>query len=83
MNGRNILIVTTMVLVLAVVSGVASSAQDKYTLKLPEGVAFSDFRGYEDWQLISTSRTDARHCRIRRRLRRFNPEKPCPEERST
>jgi len=53
-------IVASVVLVLAVVSGVAISAQDKYTLKLPDGVAFADFRGYEDWQLISTSRTDDR-----------------------
>ena len=45
---------------LAVVSGVAISAQDKYTVQLPGGVAFSDFRGYEDWQLISTSKTDDR-----------------------
>src|SRR3974377_2241887 len=60
MNGRSVLIVAAIVLVLAVVSGVAASAQDKYTLKLPDGVAFSDFKGYEDWQLISTSKTDDR-----------------------
>jgi hypothetical protein len=54
------LIVATMILVLAIVSGVATSAQDKYTLKLPDGVAFSDFRGYEDWRLISSSKTDDR-----------------------
>jgi hypothetical protein len=34
----------------AVLSGVAISAQDKYTVKLPNGLAFSDWRGYEDWQ---------------------------------
>ena len=59
-NGKSGLIVAAMVLVLAVASGVVMSAQDKYTLKLPGGVAFSDFRGYEDWQLISTSKTDDR-----------------------
>jgi hypothetical protein len=42
------------------VSGVALSGQDKYTLKLPDGLAFSDFKGYGDWQLISTSKTDDR-----------------------
>jgi mono/diheme cytochrome c family protein len=31
------------------------SAQDKYTLKIPNGVAFSEFRGYEDWQTVSIS----------------------------
>jgi hypothetical protein len=59
-SGKSFLIVATMVLVLAVVSGVAISAQDKYTSKLPDGVAFSDWKGYEDWQLISTSKTDDR-----------------------
>lgn len=60
MNGKSMLIVATVALVLAIVSGVAISAQDKYTLKLPDGVAFSDWKGYEDWQLISTSKTDDR-----------------------
>jgi hypothetical protein len=60
MNGKSMLIVTAMMLLLAVVSAVATSAQDKYTLKLPDGIAFSDFRGYEDWQLISSSKTDDR-----------------------
>jgi Cytochrome P460 len=52
--------VGALVLSLAVVGGVAGSVQDKYTLKLPNGLPFSDFRGYEDWQLISSSKTDDR-----------------------
>jgi len=60
MDRKSVLIVAAMVLLFAVVSGVAISAQDKYTVKLPDGVAFSDFKGYEDWQLISTSKTDDR-----------------------
>jgi Cytochrome P460 len=60
MNGKSMLIVAAMVLALAVVSAVAISAQDKYALKLPDGVAFSDFRGYGDWQVISTAKTDDR-----------------------
>jgi mono/diheme cytochrome c family protein len=31
------------------------SAQDKYTLKIPNGLAFSEFRGYENWPVISLS----------------------------
>jgi mono/diheme cytochrome c family protein len=31
------------------------SAQDKYTLKVPNGLAFSEFRGYENWPVISLS----------------------------
>src|SRR5256714_4882045 len=33
----------------------ALSAQDKYTLKVPGGLAFSEFRGYEAWQVVSVS----------------------------
>jgi hypothetical protein len=44
--------------VLAALGGAAICAQDKYTLKSPDGVAFSDFRGYEDWAVVSSARTD-------------------------
>ena len=36
-------------------AGVAISAQDKYTLQVPNGLAFSEFRGYEDWPVIAIS----------------------------
>jgi hypothetical protein len=32
--------------------------KDKYSLKSPSGIAFSDFRGYEDWAVVSSARTD-------------------------
>jgi len=38
--------------------GTAMSAQDKYSLKTSSGVAFSDFRGYEGWEVVSSARTD-------------------------
>jgi len=37
------------------VSLAALAAQDKYTLKVPNGLAFSEFRGYESWQVVSIS----------------------------
>jgi hypothetical protein len=44
---------------LAVLIGTgAISAQDKYALTSPGGIAFGDFRGYEDWATISTAKTD-------------------------
>jgi hypothetical protein len=43
---------------LAVLGGKAFSAQDKYTLRVPDGLAFSDFRGYEDWQVVAVSQTE-------------------------
>jgi hypothetical protein len=60
MKRKSMLVLGATALVLAVVSGMAGSAQDKYTLKLPGGLPFSDFKGYEDWQLISSAKTDDR-----------------------
>ena len=57
MTRKWMLIVATMVLAVAVVGSAAMSAQDKYTLKLPGEIVFSDFRGYGDWQLISVAKT--------------------------
>jgi len=36
-------------------AGAAISAQDRYTVKVPNGLAFSEFRGYEGWQTIAVS----------------------------
>jgi hypothetical protein len=50
--------VAAAVAVLAVLVATAIYAQDKYSLKSPSGIAFSDFRGYEDWAVVSSARTD-------------------------
>jgi hypothetical protein len=48
--------------VLAVLGFTALFAQgqnkDKYSLISPGGIAFADFRGYEDWADVSSARTD-------------------------
>ena len=31
------------------------SAQDKYTLKVPGGLTFAEFKGYENWEVVSIS----------------------------
>src|SRR3984893_10765046 len=49
------LMVIIAVVLVVLVGGRAISAQDKYTLKVPNGLAFSEFRGYEGWQTISIS----------------------------
>jgi hypothetical protein len=41
--------------VVAVLGGRAISAQDKYTLQVPGGLAFSEFKGYEGWSVIAIS----------------------------
>jgi hypothetical protein len=45
------LIVAASVLVVSV----ALTAQDRFTLKVPNGIAFSEFKGYEAWQVIAPS----------------------------
>jgi hypothetical protein len=48
----------TIVVVTALVSALGNStmsAQEKYTVKVPGGLAFSEFRGYESWPVVSVS----------------------------
>ena len=57
-------IIAGAVAVLAVLGTVALYAQgqdkDKYSLVSPGGIAFSDFKGYEDWAVVSSAKTDER-----------------------
>ena len=39
----------------AVLVAVAFAAQDRYSLQVPGGLAFAEFRGYESWQTIAVS----------------------------
>jgi Cytochrome P460 len=39
----------------ALATAAAIAAQDRYTLKVPNGLAFCEFRGYDSWQTISIS----------------------------
>ena len=40
---------------LLALAAIALAAQDKYTVKVLGGLAFSEFRGYESWQVVSIS----------------------------
>jgi hypothetical protein len=55
MKDRRTLTIPIITGVLALVGGWAISAQDKYALKVPGGLSFSEFKGYEAWQVISVS----------------------------
>jgi hypothetical protein len=44
--------------ILSILAALALAAEDKYTVKVPGGLAFSEFRGYEAWQAISISRNE-------------------------
>jgi hypothetical protein len=62
--------VATAIAVLAILGAAALFAQgqdkdakndknnDKYSLLSPSGIAFADFRGYEDWSVVSSARTE-------------------------
>jgi hypothetical protein len=55
MKRRKVLTIPILAGALAFATGLAISAQDKYTLKIPNGLAFSEFKGYEAWQVVSIS----------------------------
>lgn len=46
-----------VVALLLFVSDGALSAQDKYTVRVPGGLAFSEFRGFEDWTTVAVSQS--------------------------
>jgi cytochrome P460 len=41
----------------AILGGVAPAAQNRSTLDVPNGLSFSEFKGYEDWQYVAVSQT--------------------------
>ena len=57
MNRKSMLTIGLSAVWLTVL-GLTISAQDKYTVKVPGGLAFSEFKGYEAWQTISISRNE-------------------------
>jgi hypothetical protein len=59
MKAKTIRVTLFVGVFLSVLVALALAAQDRYTLKVPNGLAFSDFRGYEDWQVVAPSQTDA------------------------
>ena len=62
MNRKSMLTIGIAAVWLAFLAGLVISAQDsgqnKYTVKVPGGLAFSEFKGYEAWQTISISRNE-------------------------
>jgi hypothetical protein len=55
LQGKNIAAVAIVAVVLAVLGRIALAAQDRYTLQVPDGLAFSEFKGYENWSVIAIS----------------------------
>jgi hypothetical protein len=55
MKSKRIGVIVVVGVFLSVLAALAMAAQDKYALKVPNGLSFSEFRGYEAWQLVSIS----------------------------
>src|SRR5208282_5227963 len=55
MSSKSIKTAVAAVVLPSLLAGIALAAQDRYTVQVPGGLAFSEFRGYEDWQVIAVS----------------------------
>ncbi len=55
---KNIPVIVGAAIALALLGGVALAAQNRSTLKVPSGLAFSEFKGYENWQYVAVSQTE-------------------------
>jgi hypothetical protein len=59
MKIRAIVLTVTAAAALAALGGIALAAQDRYTLSVPNGLAWAEFKGYEDWQDVAVSATES------------------------
>jgi hypothetical protein len=48
MTFKNVRAIVYTVAGLGILAGIALAAQDKYALQVPNGLAFSEFKGYKD-----------------------------------
>jgi hypothetical protein len=58
MKRNSIVVIVFVGVFLCVLAGLAMAAQDKYTLKVPGGLSFSEFRGSRPGRLSPSVRTD-------------------------
>jgi hypothetical protein len=55
MRRKSIRVTVLVGLVVSVATALAFAAHHKYTAKVPGGLAFSEFRGYESWESVAMS----------------------------
>ncbi|WP_129642594.1 cytochrome P460 family protein [Peristeroidobacter agariperforans] len=55
MKRNNRLMAAGVAIGLVALTTAALASQDRYSLKVPGGLSFSEFKGYEKWQVISLS----------------------------
>ena len=61
MKRNRIQLMVVVGLFLSAVATLVLAEQDKYTLQVPNGLAFAEFKGYEDWQAVAPTQTDAQN----------------------
>jgi len=60
MQTKTIAIAPIAAALLALLGGIAlgeQSAEDKYSLTVPDGLSFAEIKGYESWQTVAVSET--------------------------
>lgn len=58
LSRKTIPAVVFIAIVLAGLGHMAVAKPDKYTVQVPGGLSFAEFKGYEDWQSVSVSKTE-------------------------
>ena len=58
MKSKTMLTIAAATATVAILGGAAVYAQDKYSLKVPGGLAFAEFKGYEDWAVVAVHHTE-------------------------
>ena len=58
LKARNVRFFAVLAALPILSGGLAIAAQDRYTLRIPDGLAFADFRGYENWESVAVSQTE-------------------------
>jgi hypothetical protein len=58
MGGRSLLGLVLLAAAIVILGGIAAAEQDRYSVAVPDGLSFAEFKGYEQWQLIAVSKTD-------------------------
>jgi len=57
LNKKTMPALALVAVLLPLLSSMAISAQNKDSVQVPDGLAFSEFKGYEGWQVIAVSQT--------------------------
>ena len=58
MKTRTVAVALIVTASLALCGGISLAQQDRYTLQVPNGLAFSEIRGYETWEDVAVSETE-------------------------